>query len=143
MTQSDKILLKISISISMHIKIHELCTWILSLVPSLGPAQVHILKMQKNTATFNNSKAIQICILHYILKELQVLVLQHRQQRSKYYHQGPFKYYVIEKVGGWVRPNAYVFLHGGWVGIERCIRNKILEKKGRFKTNVENITIKL
>ena len=29
---------------------------------------------------------------------------------------GPFKYYVSKKVGGWGMPNAYVCLHGGWVG---------------------------
>ena len=39
---------------------------------------------------------------------------------------GPFKYYVIKKVGGWVRPNAYVFLQGGWVGVAKCLRNNII-----------------
>jgi hypothetical protein len=28
---------------------------------------------------------------------------------------GPFKYYLSKIVGGWVRLNAYVFLHGWWV----------------------------
>ena len=48
---------------------------------------------------------------------------------------GPFKYYVSKKVCGWGMPNAYVFLHGGWVGLARCLRNqkKKLEKKGKLK----------
>ena len=25
---------------------------------------------------------------------------------------------------GWVRPNAYVCLHGGWVGLVKCLRNQ-------------------
>ena len=37
---------------------------------------------------------------------------------------GPFKYYVSKIVGGWVWPNDYVCLHGGWVGLARCLRNK-------------------
>ena len=36
---------------------------------------------------------------------------------------GPFKYYVIKKVGGWVRPNAYVCLQGEWVGVAKRLRN--------------------
>ena len=28
------------------------------------------------------------------------------------------------KVGGWGMPNDYVFLHGGWVGLARWLRNK-------------------
>ena len=56
---------------------------------------------------------------------------------------GPFKYYVIKKVGGWARPNTYVCLHGGWVGLARCLSNqKKLEKKGKLKKTVENIAIK-
>jgi hypothetical protein len=40
-------------------------------------------------------------------------------------------------------PNAYVCLHGGWVGLARCLRNqKKLEKKGKVKKTVENIAIK-
>ena len=39
-------------------------------------------------------------------------------------HKGPFKYYVSKKVGGWGMLNAYVFLHGGWVGLARCLRNQ-------------------
>ena len=38
---------------------------------------------------------------------------------------GPFKYYVIKKVGGWVQQNDYVFLQGGWVGMANCLRNTI------------------
>ena len=38
-------------------------------------------------------------------------------------HKGPFKYYVIKKVGGWVRSNAYVCLQGGWVGLAKCLHN--------------------
>ena len=37
---------------------------------------------------------------------------------------GPFKYYVSKKVSGWGMPNAYIFLHGGWVGLARCLRNQ-------------------
>ena len=37
---------------------------------------------------------------------------------------GPFKYYVNKIVGGWGWPNAYVCLHGGWVGVERYLRNQ-------------------
>ena len=31
--------------------------------------------------------------------------------------------------GGWVRQNAYVCLHGGWVGVARCLRNQKMTKK--------------
>ena len=46
------------------------------------------------------------------------------------HHKGPFKYYVIKKVGGWGWPNAYVCLQGGWVGVAKCLRNykKFLKK---------------
>ena len=41
---------------------------------------------------------------------------------------GQIKYYVIQKVGGWVggwvKPNVYVCLHGGLVGVARCLRNQ-------------------
>ena len=40
-----------------------------------------------------------------------------------YVAKGPFKYYVIKKVGGWVWQNAYVCLQGGWVGVAKCLRN--------------------
>ena len=57
--------------------------------------------------------------------------------------QGPFKYYVSKIVGGWGMPNAYVFLHGGWVGLARCLRNKKkTRKKGKLKKTVKNIAIK-
>ena len=49
-------------------------------------------------------------------------------ERSHQQPKGPFKYYVSKKVGGWGMPNAYVFLHGGWVGLARCLRNKRNEK---------------
>ena len=44
-------------------------------------------------------------------------------------------------------PNAYVFLHGGWVCLARCLRNqkkKRKEKKKRedLKKTVEHIAIK-
>ena len=39
-------------------------------------------------------------------------------------HKGPFKYYVSKIVGGWGWPNAYVCLRGGWVGVERYLRNQ-------------------
>ena len=46
-------------------------------------------------------------------------------------------------MGGWGMSNAYVFLHGGWVGLARCLRNqKKLEKKGKLKKTVKNIAIK-
>ena len=45
---------------------------------------------------------------------------------------GPFKYYVIKKVGGWVRPNAYVCLQGGWVGVAKCLRNHKNHQKMDF-----------
>ena len=61
-------------------------------------------------------------LLHRLIKHLSIDKMIH-------YPRGPFKYYVIEKVGGWVKPNAYVCLHGGWVGVVRCLRNqKITEK---------------
>ena len=56
---------------------------------------------------------------------------------TKFEGKGPFKYYVIQKVGGWVRPNDYVCLLGGWVGgwvwrnayvIIRITKNEIPEK---------------
>ena len=48
---------------------------------------------------------------------------------------GPFKYYVSKKVGGWGIQNAYVCLHGGWVGLAKFLRNKKkLEKKENSKT---------
>ena len=40
------------------------------------------------------------------------------------FYKGPFKYYVIQKVGGWVRPNTYDCLQGGWVGVAKCLRNQ-------------------
>ena len=46
------------------------------------------------------------------------------QEFVKDFHKGPFIYYVIKKVGGWVWPNAYVFLQGGWVGLAKCLRNQ-------------------
>ena len=50
-------------------------------------------------------------------------------------------------MGGWGMPNAYVFLHGGWVCLARCLRNqkkKRKEKKKRedLKKTVEHIAIK-
>ena len=54
---------------------------------------------------------------------------------------GPFKYYVIKKVGGWVRPNAYVCLHSGWVGVARCLRNQKIAKKISSKKNILKMTI--
>ena len=49
---------------------------------------------------------------------------------------GPFKYYLIKKVGGWVRPNAYVCLQGGWVGgwvwLNAYIIIRITKKKGQI-----------
>ena len=30
-------------------------------------------------------------------------------------------------------PNAYVSLHGGWVGLARCLRNQKTRKKGKPK----------
>ena len=45
------------------------------------------------------------------------------------HNKGPFKYYVSKRVGGWVRPYAYVFLHGGWVGSAKCLRNKKHHRK--------------
>ena len=47
-------------------------------------------------------------------------------------YKGPFKYYVIKKVGGYVRPNAYVCLHSGWVGVARCLRNQKINEKNIF-----------
>ena len=64
-------------------------------------------------------------------------------ERGQSFVQGPFKYYVSKKVGGWGMPNAYVFLHGGWVGLARCLRNQKKLKKGKTKKKkVENIAIK-
>ena len=52
------------------------------------------------------------------------------------YCKGPFKYYVIKKVGGWVWPNAYVCLQGGWVGVSKCLRNhKNLQRMDFLKKN--------
>ena len=52
-------------------------------------------------------------------------------------HKGPFKYYVIKKVGGWVRPNAYVGLHDGWVGVARCLRNQKAKNWAKIHTKIE------
>ena len=40
--------------------------------------------------------------------------------------------------GGWVRPNAYVCLQGGWVGVAKCLRNHKNHRKRDFleKTNL-------
>ena len=46
---------------------------------------------------------------------------------------GPFKYYVIKKVGGWVRPNAYVCLQGEWVGLAKRLRNSKNHQKWIFQ----------
>jgi len=35
-------------------------------------------------------------------------------------------------VGGWVRPNPYVCLQGGWVGVAKCLRNHKNHQKGGF-----------
>ena len=43
-------------------------------------------------------------------------------------HKGPFKYYVIKIVGGWVWPNTYVCLHGGWVWQDAYVIKKLLKK---------------
>ena len=40
----------------------------------------------------------------------------------------PFKYYVIKKVGGWVRQNDYVWLQGGWVRQNAYVIIRIPEK---------------
>ena len=48
---------------------------------------------------------------------------------------GPFKYYVSKKVGGWGQPNAYVCLQGGWVGLEKCLRNHKNTKKDQMELN--------
>ena len=34
-------------------------------------------------------------------------------------------------MGGWVRPNAYVCLQGGWVGVAKCLRNHKNHQKKR------------
>ena len=65
------------------------------------------------------------------------------QMTSCFLSKGPFKYYVSKKVGGWGMPNAYVFLHSGWVGLARCLRNQKNQKKRKTqKKNIENIAIK-
>ena len=38
---------------------------------------------------------------------------------------GPFIYYV-SKEDGWVRPNTYICLHGGWVGQGKCLHKQNL-----------------
>ena len=42
--------------------------------------------------------------------------------------------------GGWVRPNAYVCLHSGWVGVARCLRNQRVKnhKKKLSETSIDN-----
>ena len=53
---------------------------------------------------------------------------------------GPFKYYVIKKVGGWVWPNAYVSLQVGWVGVGKYLRNELLElQKKDFILNLTDL----
>ena len=59
-----------------------------------------------------------------------------------YFTQGPFKYYVIKKVGGWVRPKTYVCLHSGWVGVASCLRNQKIAKKNSSKKSLENDNFK-
>ena len=57
---------------------------------------------------------------------------------------GPFKYYVIKKVGGWVRPNAYVCLQGGWVGVAKCLRNhKNFLKKSKLTSNKDCMSLQI
>ena len=42
-------------------------------------------------------------------------------------------------MGGWVSPNTYVCLHGGWVGVARCLRNqKITEEISSENEHLEN-----
>jgi hypothetical protein len=42
-------------------------------------------------------------------------------------------------VGGCVRPNAYVFLQGGWVGVAKRLHNYKNQGKGDFLKNTRNI----
>ena len=70
----------------------------------------YILKCSTNIVPFDNTIAIDNCN-HRSVDKIQ------RKHRK-----GPFIYYVIKKVGGWVRPNAYVCLQGGWVGVAKCLR---------------------
>ena len=55
---------------------------------------------------------------------------------------GSFICYVIKKVGGWVWPNAYVCLQGGWVGLAKCLRNHKNQWKMDFQKNT-NLTSSL
>ena len=41
-------------------------------------------------------------------------------------------------MGGWVRPNDYVCLHSGWVGVAKCLRN-LKELKNGYPENTELI----
>ena len=41
-------------------------------------------------------------------------------------------------MGGWVRPNAYVCLQGGWVGVAKCLRNDKNYRKGQLVTKIVN-----
>ena len=54
---------------------------------------------------------------------------------------GPFIYYVIKKVGGWVRPNAYVCLQGGWVGVAKCLHNYKNRRNGDFLKNTKDVKV--
>ena len=46
---------------------------------------------------------------------------------------------IRKQYSGWVRPNPYVCLHSGWVGVARCLRNqKINEKIFSEKEHREN-----
>ena len=52
--------------------------------------------------------------------------------------QWPFKYYIIKKVGGWVRPNAYGCLQGGWVWQNAYIIKGITKKIDSWKKQTGN-----
>ena len=42
--------------------------------------------------------------------------------------------------GGWVWPNAYVCLQGGWVGVGKYLRNELLESpKKDFILNLTDL----
>ena len=68
--------------------------------------------------------------LDFIIKHSYLYKKLKKNDTNVDMHKGPFKYYVIKKVGGWGWPNTYVCLQGGWVGVAKCLRNykKFLKK---------------
>ena len=42
-------------------------------------------------------------------------------------YKGPFKYYVIKRLGGWGEANDYDWLQGGWLGSAVWLHNHTIK----------------